>query len=99
MFLLDPGYGVFPSLHVAVSVFLAMFAVDVRSPLSWPFALFSLAVIFSIVFVRQHDVIDLPAGMLLGVSVGRIGMPVGREVVERAGIAEAVSLDKPGGLG
>lgn len=99
MYLLDPGYGVFPSLHVAASVFLAIFAFDVRSPLRWPIALFTLAVIFSTVFVRQHYVIDLPAGILLGVLVGRIGMRVGREVVERAGIAEAVSLDKQGSLG
>lgn len=99
MYLLDPGYGVFPSLHVAASVFLAMFAFDVRSPLRWPVTLFTLAVIVSTVFVRQHYVIDLPAGILLGVAVGRIGMRVGRAVVDRAGIAEAVSLDKQGSPG
>lgn len=82
MYLLDPGYGVFPSLHVAASAFLAMFAFRNRSPLRWPVAVSVVLIVLSTVFVKQHYVIDLPAGIALGLIGGRIGIAWGSRLAE-----------------
>lgn len=93
MYLLDPGYGVFPSLHVAASVFIAAFAFRVHSRLAWPIFGFAVAVVASTLFVRQHYIIDLPAGMLLAAVAGRVGMTLGRTVAGRVGFDLEPSLD------
>ena len=99
MYLLDPGYGVFPSLHVAASVFLAMFAFRVQSPLAWPVLLFAVAVIISTLLVRQHYIIDLPAGIFLAAVGGRAGMAIGRVAAARVGFDLESALDKQGSPG
>jgi membrane-associated phospholipid phosphatase len=66
MYLLDPGYGVFPSLHVALSVYMVGAFFAFRHPARWFIALFGLSICMSTVLVKQHYLIDIPAGFLLG---------------------------------
>jgi membrane-associated phospholipid phosphatase len=65
---LDPGYNIFPSLHVSNTVFLACWMWRLRG---WrPGAIYwviAALITWSTLAVKQHYFIDLPAGLLLGV--------------------------------
>lgn len=66
LYLLDPGYGVFPSLHVAMSVYLTRVCFTVGHRLRWLVGVLGGAIILSTIFVKQHYLVDVPAGALLG---------------------------------
>lgn len=64
---LDPGFNVFPSLHVANAAFIACLLWRMKGPLvgsaAWSLA---LLIAVSTVFVKQHYLADLAAGLALG---------------------------------
>ena len=62
----DQGWNVFPSLHVAHTVLVAILFFKYARPASWvPVAIGSLLISMSTVLIKQHYVIDIPAGVLL----------------------------------
>lgn len=66
MYLLDPGYGLFPSLHTALSVYLIVCAFRFESRMRWFIAAFGVSIILATVLVKQHYFVDVPAGIVLG---------------------------------
>ena len=66
LYQLDPGYGVFPSLHVALSVYMTLAVWAFRHPSRWFVTLLAIAITASTVLVKQHYLVDLPAGAVLG---------------------------------
>lgn len=65
---IDPGYNIFPSLHVANAVLVAWIFqrhAPRWAPLLWIEAALITA---STVLVKQHYVVDLPAGVVLGTA-------------------------------
>lgn len=69
---LDAGGNAFPSLHVAAAVFSGLWiarqlkAVAAPLPLQWLNALHGLAIVWSTLATRQHVVLDVLAGMVMG---------------------------------
>ena len=72
IYLLDPGFGVFPSLHVAVSLYMALASFAFAHPARWFVALFALSIVAATVLVKQHYVIDVPAGAIVGLLGWRV---------------------------
>lgn len=66
MYDMDPGYGLLPSLHTANSVFIALCAFVFQSRLRWIAAGIALSILASTVMVKQHYIVDVPAGILVG---------------------------------
>jgi len=65
----DPGFNVFPSLHVALIAYVACLAWRAsKKSLSMLIWIFCFLVALSTLFVRQHYILDLPAGFLLGIA-------------------------------
>jgi hypothetical protein len=69
LYAVDSGFNIFPSLHVANTVYVACLATHF---LSAPWILFFFAaaalVSASTVLIKQHYLADIPAGALLGVG-------------------------------
>lgn len=69
LYRVDPGFNIFPSLHVANSAFLACLAWRLRGALPgsavW---LLCLLISMSTLLVKQHYLVDVPAGFLLGIG-------------------------------
>ena len=65
MFRLDMGWNVFPSLHVGHSSLVAMIFVRHGRKYALPVVLGSSLISLSTVMVKQHYVVDVPAGFLL----------------------------------
>jgi len=59
----DDSTNCFPSMHVSVATLTAMFVLPTLGP--WAF-LFPVLIAISCVFTKQHYLIDLPAGAVLG---------------------------------
>lgn len=67
LYRVDPGFNVFPSLHVSNAVFVAFLAWRLRGRAWGAAALFGAALISaSTVLVKQHYLADLPSGAALG---------------------------------
>jgi len=70
---IDPGFNILPSLHVANTAFLACLTFRLKGMIpglaAW---LFCILTAVSAVFVKQHYLVDLPAGLLLGVLSYRL---------------------------
>jgi hypothetical protein len=64
----DPGYNIFPSLHVANVFFVSCLAGRFISR-AWQGLLFFLSALITVstVCIKQHLLLDLPAGFVLGV--------------------------------
>lgn len=66
---IDPGFNIFPSLHVANTAFLACLTRRLGGrPAGAAAWLFCALTALSALFVKQHYLLDLPAGFVLGVS-------------------------------
>ena len=69
LYKLDPGFNIFPSLHVAYVSYIACIAwklhKKITSVLIW---ITCLLIGASTLFVKQHYLLDLPAGLVVGVS-------------------------------
>ncbi|MFH1724918.1 MAG: phosphatase PAP2 family protein [Elusimicrobiota bacterium] len=67
LYRIDPGFNLFPSLHVANTAFIACLTWSLRGPaaglLAWGFC---LLISVSALLVKQHYFVDIPAGVLLG---------------------------------
>ena len=68
LYRVDGGVTVMPSLHAAHSVLAAAIFFTYRSRLAWPIALAAVAVCVAAVLTRQHYLLDVPPGILLGVA-------------------------------
>jgi membrane-associated phospholipid phosphatase len=66
LYQIDPGYGVFPSLHVALSVYMVMAVWSFRHPSRYFVTLLAVAICMATVLIKQHYLVDLPAGAVLG---------------------------------
>jgi len=66
---LDPGFNVFPSMHVALIAYVASLAWRLdKKILSFGVWIFCFLIALSTLFVRQHYILDLPSGLFLGVA-------------------------------
>lgn len=67
LYLADPGYCVFPSLHVANSFYISLLAVRFW-PAAWSLFLLLISglIAVSILMIKQHLFLDIPSGILLG---------------------------------
>jgi membrane-associated phospholipid phosphatase len=70
---IDPGFNVFPSLHVANTAYVASMLTRLRGgyAAAGAWALCALIAV-STLFVKQHYFVDLPVGVLLGVWAERV---------------------------
>jgi len=69
LYKVDAGYNVFPSLHVANSVYVACVSVQlVPAPWSAAFVAAAILISASTVLVKQHYFLDVPAGLALGIG-------------------------------
>jgi membrane-associated phospholipid phosphatase len=60
---IDPGYHVFPSLHVANVVLVVWVFIRYRSPLAWPVLVLAVLISASTVLVKAHYLLDIPGGV------------------------------------
>ncbi|MCL4393808.1 MAG: phosphatase PAP2 family protein [Chloroflexi bacterium] len=72
----DNPYNDFPSLHTSLSTILAVHWLRVDRRLGSLVALWFVLIIASTVFVKQHYVPDVVAGLLLGLGVSRVFLRV-----------------------
>lgn len=84
MYLLDPGFGVFPSLHAACSVYIMLCVATYGSRYRWPIYLFGAAIVAATVLIKQHYIVDVPAGIALGYFGGLLSWAAVDRLVERA---------------
>ncbi len=84
MYMLDPGYAVFPSLHVAASVYVAICCFVFRHRYRWFILAFALSIIAATVLIKQHYVVDIPAGVFLGIAGTKLGWWLSDYVADRA---------------
>lgn len=89
LYSVDQGVNVFPSLHAAHSVLAAAIFCRYRSRLSGLMILGASLVCIAALLTRQHYLVDLPAGMLLGLgawAITRRLSPVWSAIGERLGL-------------
>lgn len=84
MYMLDPGYGVFPSLHAACSVYIMLAVYRYGSRYSWALYAFGASIVAATVLVKQHYIIDVPAGIALGYLGGLLSWAVVDRIIERS---------------
>ena len=66
LYRVDGGVNVMPSLHAAHSILAASIFFTYRSRLAWPVLAAALAVCVAAVLTRQHYLVDVPPGVVLG---------------------------------
>lgn len=74
----DGGVNVFPSMHVAHSLLAALLHLRHRSPARWLVVAGALGVTVSTVLIRQHYVVDIPAGAAVAAIGWMAAMRVSR---------------------
>lgn len=92
---IDPGYNIFPSLHVANSVLVAWVFFYYGSRWAWPAAITAALISASTVLVKAHYVLDIPGGIILAmasIALAWIGVKEPREVRARVSSAGALLL-------
>jgi membrane-associated phospholipid phosphatase len=69
---LDRSHNAFPSMHVGLATLLAL--IGARRSRAWGMALGGAAVVIAVstLLVKQHFLVDLPAGALVGLTAYRI---------------------------
>lgn len=75
----DPGYNIFPSLHCANAVLVAWIVQHWAPRWALPGWTLALAIAASTVLVKQHYVVDVPAGLLLGSVAYALAFRLGRK--------------------
>ncbi|OGS05491.1 MAG: hypothetical protein A3G41_02500 [Elusimicrobia bacterium RIFCSPLOWO2_12_FULL_59_9] len=73
VYAIDPGFNIFPSLHVANTAFLACMAWKFRGRLAG-LCLWTICLLISVsaMLVKQHYFWDIPSGLLLGAAGYRL---------------------------
>lgn len=66
LYSVDPPYNAFPSLHVAASIVVASYFAAVKSKLLPAVILLVVIVIPSTVLLKQHNLVDIFGGIVLG---------------------------------
>ncbi len=80
MYDLDQGFHVFPSMHVAISVYTALFW-RARAPRYWHLpGLLALAITASTVLCKRHYLPDIPAGIMVALAVRPLAVAAGPRV-------------------
>ena len=69
---IDHPFNGFPSLHSSLAVLIAFFFVQIRSKWMWLMIVFSISVVLSTLFVKQHYILDAISGVTLGFIVSFI---------------------------
>lgn len=64
LYSIDPGFNVFPSLHVANSLFVALIFYRYRKSIGIVFLVIAVCISISTLFVKQHYALDIAAGLL-----------------------------------
>ncbi|MGC8684927.1 MAG: phosphatase PAP2 family protein [bacterium] len=65
----DPGFNVFPSLHVANSLFVALIFYRYNKKIGLVFLAIALLISISIFFVKQHYLVDFVGGAIEAIGV------------------------------
>lgn len=65
----DKPYNCFPSLHVGLSSVVATWIILNKSKWAWAFIVLALAIAASTLFVKQHYILDVVSGAVLGVVI------------------------------
>ncbi len=65
----DTNFNNFPSLHVACTIYFWLVVLYERKSLGLLLSPFALGIIISVLFVKQHLIIDLIGGLILGTIV------------------------------
>jgi membrane-associated phospholipid phosphatase len=68
----DQPFNDFPSLHTSISTILAIHWFRVDRRIGWPVAIWTALIVASTVFVKQHYMADLVAGLALAFGVTAI---------------------------
>lgn len=84
MYSVDPGYNVLPSLHVAHSTMVWLFFRRYAPRFASLFAFLLVGITLATVLIKQHYLLDLPAGFLVGYIGYLAGVPLGERVAQRA---------------
>lgn len=66
LYRVDPGYNIFPSLHTANAVLVAWIVARYAPRWAWLAWIEACAIMASTVLVKQHYIVDVPAGFALG---------------------------------
>lgn len=66
----DQPYNGMPSGHVSGATILAIYYLSTNIAFGWLIAVFSLIIVLSTLFVKQHFVLDVITGVTLGLTVG-----------------------------
>ena len=76
VFQVDPGFNIFPSLHVTNAVFVACVIQRLKGRIAGiPAWIVCCLISASTLFVKQHYALDLAAGFLLGALAYRLSFP------------------------
>lgn len=87
MYMLDPGFGLFPSLHAACSVYIMLATYHhgrhYGAAKRWFIYAFGAAIIAATVLIKQHYIVDVPAGIALGYFGGLLSWALVDRLIER----------------
>ncbi len=95
LYAVDRGVNVFPSLHAAHTVLAAAIFCRYRSKLSGVMIFGALLVCLSAVLTRQHYLVDLPAGMALGLGAWALTLRFSPKLTAFAGRVGLGGLHSP----
>ena len=95
LYAVDRGVNVFPSLHAAHTVLAAAIFCRYRSKLSGVMIFGASLVCLSAVLTRQHYLVDLPAGMALGLGAWALTLRLSPKLTALAGRVGLVELRTP----
>ena len=79
---LDTTKNAFPSMHVGLAVLLSLIGARRSRAWGWGLSACTVVIVVSTLFVKQHFLVDLPAGALVGLLAFRIVYGGGDETAE-----------------
>ncbi|MBD1929941.1 inositol phosphorylceramide synthase [Trichocoleus sp. FACHB-90] len=69
----DKPYNCFPSLHVSLSMICLLYWIKTSPVIKIPMSIFVALIILSTLFIKQHYVLDVMCGIILGILTFYIG--------------------------
>ena len=64
----DAPYNAFPSTHTSLSTVIALYFISIKNKWSILFIIFSVLIILSTLFTKQHYVLDVAGGLVLAIA-------------------------------